>query len=190
MKEREPIPGRRPGRGTAGILSSLLLAAAFLMITLCCSGCTRPLREGEPAPEFRLEGLDGATVSLADLGGKVVCLHFWATWCPPCLEELPRLMAFAAKQDPNRFVLLPVSVDRGGPEQVRSFLRSWGLDTRAYLDRGGKIAREYGTIRYPETYILGPRGKLRRKIVGAEDWDPAKWERFLQKVIQEDEGVP
>jgi len=149
---------------------------------VCCFGCTNPLLEGEDAPSFQLKGLDGGSVSLAELKGKVVVLHFWATWCPPCLEELPQLLSFFRKQDPARFVLLTVNVDAAHPARVKEFLRSWGVEPSGYLDPGGKLARRYGTIRFPETYILDPKGTLRKKLVGAADWMDPHWERFLQSV--------
>jgi len=143
------------------------------------------LQEGEVAPPFRLQGLDGGSLSLAELKGKVVVLHFWATWCPPCLEELPRLFTFSGKQDPEKYMLVPVSVDRTGPGSVIKFLDSWGLEPRGYLDPGGKLAKKYGTIRYPETYILDPQGILRKKVIGAGDWNVSSWERFLQQFSEE-----
>lgn len=187
MKERMAAPGPRQAPGRPGITAGR--AGVFLLL-VSVLGCAPPLREGDPAPAFRLSGLDGDSVSLAELKGKAVFLHFWATWCPPCLEELPRLLAFAEKQDPQRFVLLPVSVDRGGPSQVKAFLRSWGLDPHGYLDPGGKLARRYGTVRFPETYVLGPQGTLRKKVIGAGDWDPAYWERFLQGLFHGEEKAP
>jgi thiol-disulfide isomerase/thioredoxin len=132
-----------------------------------------------------LEGLNGGSVSLEDLKGKVVVLHFWATWCPPCLEELPRLLSFSRKQDPSKYVLLPVSVDKAGRGSIKKFLESWGLEPDGYLDPGGKLARKYGTIRFPETYILDPQGILRKKVIGAGDWDVSFWERFLQQIASE-----
>ena len=153
-----------------------------LVLVLVFLGCTEPLREGEEAPPFRLDGLEGGSLALEEQRGKVVALHFWATWCPPCLEELPRLLTFFGKQDPDRFVLVAVNVDKGGPARVKAFLESWGLEHPGYLDPGGKLARRYGTIRFPETYILDRRGILRRKVVGAADWSDPFWERFLQDV--------
>jgi len=160
----------------------------FLVFSLFGSACHRPLEEGEPAVPFELEGLDGRTVSLQGLRGKVVALHFWATWCPPCLEELPRLVKLFRGKDPERFVLLPVSVDRAEPSYIRDFLSSWGLPADAYLDPGGGLAKRYGTIRYPETYIIGPDGVLRKKVIGAGDWSAPFWERFLQQVYSQGNG--
>ena len=151
-----------------------LLAGLFIQ-------CTSPVQVGQPAPEFSLAGLDGHRAVLNDLGGKVVVLHFWATWCPPCLEELPELAGFHKRLKNNGVVLLPVCVDSTGPENIRRFLDSWGFDLPVYLDPGARLAHKYGTFRYPETYVLDAQGVVRRKIVGPGDWSSPSWAQFLQK---------
>ena len=176
-------------RGMGGFTRrSCSMSGALWILLLACQmalgGCSTPLREGDEAPPFRLDGMEGGSVSLEALRGRVVVLHFWATWCPPCLEELPRLLTFFRKQDPDRFVLVAVNVDKGDPARVREFLGTWGLEHRGYLDPGGRLARRYGTIRFPETYALDRHGVLRMKVVGASDWSDPSWERFLQNCYE------
>lgn len=145
------------------------------------AGCTRSVGVGDPAPAFRLEDLAGAEVSLEDYRGRVLTLHFWATWCPPCLEELPAIARFFGNAESARFALLAVCVDRAPPGKVREFLSSWGLSLPVAVDPGGAVARDYGTFRFPETYVIDRQGVIRRKVVGVSDWRNDQWVRFLQK---------
>ena len=166
-----------PGRGKWKKIRWILLIC-FL------SQCSNPVQIGQKAPGFTLQDLTGRSVSLQDLSGKVVLLHFWATWCPPCLTELPALIRFSKGLNPDKFALLAVCVDDTGPEAVGAFLESWGFEIPALLDKGGRLARKYGTYRYPETYILDREGFLQKKIVGAGDWNSPKWVQFLHDSVQ------
>jgi peroxiredoxin len=141
--------------------------------------CTRPVQVGQKAPAFVLENLRGGSVSLGELRGKVVFLHFWATWCPPCLVELPALTRFVEALDQRRVALLAVCVDNERPGRIKEFMRGMGDQIPTYLDPGGSLARKYGTLRFPETYILDQEGVVCRKVIGAGDWKMSKWARIL-----------
>jgi peroxiredoxin len=134
---------------------------------------------GQQAPDFVLEDLRGGSVSLTGLRGKVVFLHFWATWCPPCLVELPGLTRFVGQLNEGEYALLAVCVDNERPSKIRDFLQGWGADVPVYLDPGGGLARKYGTVRFPETYILDRDGVVCSKVIGAGEWKPSKWAHIL-----------
>ncbi len=181
-----PLDGKG-GRGRGGGRNVFLLL--LLLLLPLVSRCSRPgVGVGDQAPAFRLPSLDGRTVSLGELRGKVVILHFWATWCPPCMAELPSLLRFGKGLDPEKFVLLAVCVDNEDPARIRAFLRSWGPDLPVCLDPGGRVARRFGTYRYPETYILDPRGVIARKIIGQGDWERGGWAHILQKIARQRAG--
>jgi thiol-disulfide isomerase/thioredoxin len=184
--ELDAADGRSPASGTVRAIARSVGMLCLVILLAACFSCRNVPREGEAAPLFELNGLDGRTLSLQELEGKVVVLHFWATWCPPCLDELPRLFRFFRNEDPNKFVLVPVSVDNSDPDHVRRFLVSWGIETKTYVDPGGELARRYGTIRFPETYVVDPKGIIRKKVIGAGDWDSFYWERFLQGLYDEE----
>ncbi len=155
-----------------------------ILAALALLQCSRGVEVGEKAPNFVLKDLKGDTVSLEDLRGKVVFLHFWATWCPPCLVELPGLVRFVNGLDRKRVALLAACVDKEGPAKIRDFLRSWGEDAPVYLDPGGSLARRFGTFRFPETYILDREGKVCWKVIGAADWKMKKWARILHTCVE------
>jgi len=131
---------------------------------------TKIIREGDRAPEFRLATLEGNQASLSDFRGKVVMVHFWATWCPPCIEEMPGIERLSRSLAGKDFELLAVSVDEGGAETVASFLKRNKLSLPVLLDPGGTVSHSYGTFKFPETYILDRSGVVRYKVIGPGDW--------------------
>src|SRR5215471_7589562 len=122
---------------------------------------------GDAAPEFSIKADNGRTVSLPNFGGKVLVLNFWATWCPPCVQETPSLSQFAAQYAPKGVVVFGVSVDRD-QKAYDGFLQKF---RPAFLTaRETNLHAQYGTFMYPETYIIDPQGKVLKKIAEPADW--------------------
>ena len=152
-----------------------LLALALILFAL--PGCSRkqqPALQGNPAPDFELKDLAGTTVKLSDLRGKVVVLNFWATWCPPCREEIPSMMRLNKAMEGKDFRMLAVSIDEGGKEAVAGFFGKSGFNLPALLDTDQSVGKRYGLTGVPETFVIDKKGVILKKIVGAMDWfDPA-----------------
>jgi cytochrome c biogenesis protein CcmG, thiol:disulfide interchange protein DsbE len=128
---------------------------------------------GDTAPDFSVTTDNGRTLSRSDFGGKLLVLNFWATWCPPCLEELPSLNEFQQALADSGVVVLGVSVD-ANPKQYQAFLKRAKVAFQTARDPDAKIPSQYGTYQYPETYIIDRDGKVVEKVVGATSWtDPA-----------------
>src|SRR5262245_40353466 len=122
---------------------------------------------GDSAPEFSIKADNGRTISVPDFGGKVLVLNFWATWCPPCVEETPSLSRFAADYANKNVVVLAVSVDRD-EKAYRAFLDKF---KPAFMTaREDKLHADYGTFMYPETYIIDSKGKVVEKYPEEVDW--------------------
>jgi peroxiredoxin len=149
------------------------IIAAILVFLYAQQGGHRPkiIREGDAAPDFRLQALDGRSVSLSELRGKVVLLHFWATWCPPCVEEIPSLDRLYRSQLRDGLAVLAVSVDEGGASAVKAFLERNGLTLPVLLNPDRSVAAGYGTFKFPETYLVDRNGIVQYKIIGAANWD-------------------
>jgi cytochrome c biogenesis protein CcmG, thiol:disulfide interchange protein DsbE len=124
---------------------------------------------GDSAPEFSIATDAGRTVTRSDFGGKLLVLNFWATWCPPCIEEMPSLDQFQKTFADSGVVVLGVSVDQNA-QAYRGFLAKVKVAFQTARDPQGKISAEYGTFKYPETYIIDRDGRVVEKIIGPKDW--------------------
>jgi peroxiredoxin len=143
----------------------------------CYSG-PQPASIGKTAPDFTVKDSDH-TVSLADYKGKVVLLNFWATWCPPCIEEMPSLVQLQQRWKDKGVVVLAVSldVDDGG---YHKFIRDRNAEGLLTVRDGDKRSSDmYGTYKFPETYIIDRNGKIRRKFIGAVDWSRPDIDQYL-----------
>jgi thiol-disulfide isomerase/thioredoxin len=136
----------------------------------------------ERPPPFKLKDYNGKEVSLDDFRDKVVFLNFWATWCPPCVEEMPSMRRLQAKLagDP-RFVMLAVSTDDDW-DVVRKFFADEAPPFPVLLDPGGAVARQYGTEKFPETYVI-KNGKVVGFIMAGRDWDHWYAEAYLRGLL-------
>ena len=158
-----------------------LLAAAVL--TACLLGCysgSRPPRVGSAAKDFSLQDSD-RTVTLNQFHGQVLVLNFWATWCPPCMEELPSLITMQEKLRARGVVVLGVSIDVDA-DAYHHFLKQRGVNFLTVRDPEQKIAGLYGTSGWPETYVIDRQGVLRRKFIGAVDWSSPDVVEFLTRL--------
>ncbi|HEV7510911.1 MAG TPA: TlpA disulfide reductase family protein [Candidatus Acidoferrum sp.] len=136
---------------------------------------------GKSAQDFPLT-LAGKSERLSDLKGKVVVLNFWATWCPPCVEETPSLNRLEKYIDSRGGMVLGVSIDEDGAA-YEQFLRDHSVVFPTYRDATKKTASDYGTSIFPETYIIDRRGKIARKFVGEQQWDSAEMLAYFDAVL-------
>jgi thiol-disulfide isomerase/thioredoxin len=130
----------------------------------------RVFKERVPSIDFTLPHLDGGQVSLSDYQGSVVLLNFWATWCPPCREELPSMVRLQEELGADNFTILAVSL-REEREIVSSFLEENGFDLPVLLDGSGAVGTQYGVRGIPTSYVLDANGRVLGMLVGAREWD-------------------
>jgi len=136
-----------------------------------------------PAPETRVTTLDGRSIDLAALQGRVVIVDFWATWCPPCLAEIPHFKALYATYHP-RVEILAIAVDNEGESVVAPFVRQQGITYPVILGHDGKLAAAYGGIRgLPTTFVIDRRGRIYKKYVGYQA--PEVFERDVTALLAE-----
>ncbi len=135
---------------------------------------------GDTAPEFTIQADNGHTVTVPNFGGKLLVLNFWATWCPPCVEETPSLSQFAAQYAGKGVVVLAVSVDKD-EKAYRAFL---GKYNPAFLTaRDSQVHQDYGTFMYPETYLIDAKGKVLKKIAEPADWMNPQLTGYVDSVL-------
>jgi cytochrome c biogenesis protein CcmG, thiol:disulfide interchange protein DsbE len=154
----------------------------FVLVSLLVAGCSRgahPGLIGKPAPDFTLQDAD-RKVALHDLRGNIVVLNFWATWCPPCVEEMPSLVRMQSELK-DRVVVLAVSVD-DDERSYHTFLKKNNVDLLSVRDPQQKSNELYGTFKFPETYIIDRNGVVQRKFIGPVDWTRPDVVEYLQKL--------
>jgi cytochrome c biogenesis protein CcmG, thiol:disulfide interchange protein DsbE len=158
---------------------SLAIGSLLLALSACYSG-TRPPRIGSAAPDFTVHDSD-RTVTLSQLKGQVVVLNFWATWCVPCIEEMPSLVEMQERMKSRGVTVLAVSVDVD-ENSYRRFLRDHNVNLLSVRDADAKSNALYGTFKFPETYVIDRNGIMRRKFIGAVDWTEPEVIDFLSKL--------
>lgn len=131
-----------------------------------------PLKEPKPLPEIRFEDVNGRKLTLANFRGKVVLLNIWATWCPPCREEMPSLDRLQAKLGGPGFEVVPLSIDRSDIFVVKSFYEELGLKAlRMYIDKTSKVTGDLGVVGLPTTLLVDRKGREIGRLVGPAEWD-------------------
>jgi peroxiredoxin len=164
--------------------------ARFLLVALVGAFLYAILRPGSAAPilgkttpDFQLMDLEGRKIQLSAYRGKVVVLNFWATWCPPCVEEMPSLNRLQETFGSQGVVVLAVSVDED-EQALRRFVAERQLRMVVARDPSRGVSARYQTFQFPETYILDRDGRLERKIVGAADWSDPRLTSFFKEAIR------
>jgi len=138
---------------------------------------------GDEAPDFSLMSEGGRPIQLKDLRGKFVILNFWATWCGPCVEELPSLNRFAQRFAQQDVVVLGVSVDDNAAAYEK-FLQAAGVRFTTVRDPERKTPRLYGTFKYPESYFIDRKGKVVQKIIGPADWSNPELVSLMEQLLR------
>jgi cytochrome c biogenesis protein CcmG, thiol:disulfide interchange protein DsbE len=169
-------------------LFRLLLACAGGLILTGCYARSKPTGIDISAPDFTIKDAE-RSVTLSQLRGKIVVLNFWATWCPPCIEEMPSLVSLQKKFRGTDVTVLAVSVDDDA-DDYRKFLKDHGIDLLTVREAGQKtdtgviapVSSRYGTYKVPETYIVDRNGIIRRKFIGAVDWNQQEIVEYLSRL--------
>ena len=161
---------------------------ASLLALSACYSHSKPSSIGTPARDFTIQDSD-RSVSLSQLRGKIVVLNFWATWCAPCVEEMPSLTQLQKKLVGRGVTIVAVSLDDNA-DDYHKFLKDHNIDLLTVRETGQKtstgviapVSSEYGTFKLPETYIIDRQGTIRRKFVGAVDWSQAEIIEYLTRL--------
>jgi len=146
-------------------------------------------RQGEPslhgtaAKDFAFT-LDGKPAHLSDLRGKVVVLNFWASWCPPCVDETPSLNQLQQEIAARDGTVLGISVD-DDQSAYANFLKTYGVTFPTSMDPSRKTALDYGTTMYPDTYVIDRSGHIDRKIVGPQDWTAPEMLQYFDSILKQ-----
>ena len=174
----------------AAITVSLIVTIALIVVSLVQDDSSlesvkmSSIGEGIPAPDFTFPGLDGKNTSLSDYKGKVVLVNIWATWCPPCVYEMPSMQKLYNEFNGKNFEILAVSIDAAGVDAVAPFMKKHKLSFPALMDPKGTIKSMYRVTGIPESFIIDKQGVLVGKIIGPRDWATQEVFGFFQDLIQ------
>ena len=147
----------------------ILVLTVALVAVLASTLRERLVVAGDSAPGFEVTTDSGRKISVDNFGGRVLVVNFWATWCPPCISELPSLNALAAELKGSGVVFLGISVDKDKAAYDK-FLKKVKLNFETARDPGADISAEYGTFKYPETYVISREGKVLEKFINEQPW--------------------
>jgi thiol-disulfide isomerase/thioredoxin len=182
-------------RGALALLLLLLIGADSARADQ--SGAAEPPRLGEfipvsppqLAPPFSFDDLGGNAASLTDFAGRLVVLNLWATWCAPCLREMPSLDRMQARLGED-VVVLAISEDRSGSKVVEPFIDKLGLKSvKFYLDPKSGAERAFKVQGLPTSFVIGRDGKILGRVEGAAEWDSPKLLDILKSFLAGDETI-
>jgi cytochrome c biogenesis protein CcmG/thiol:disulfide interchange protein DsbE len=161
-------------------LVAVVVAALVVGLAWINRDRLNPVIPGTPAPDFTVTDLEGAPKTLADYEGKVLLVNIWATWCPPCQEEMPSMQRLREAIPDEDFAILAISVDAPSGERdifgreggdLVAFAAEKGLTFTILHDPTGKIQQTYQTTGVPESFVVGRDGLIMRKVAGPTEWD-------------------
>ena len=185
---------RTPSTGYSNRPYAYALVGVVLLIVFAWlnQDRVRPVTAGTVAPEFEVNDLDGGLARLSDHEGEVVLVNIWATWCLPCLIEMPSMERLYQEIGEDGFEIMAVSIDAelggfdlagrpGGDIQV--FADSLGLTFPMLHDPSGGIERLYRTTGVPETFLIGRDGIIYKKVAGGTEWDAPQHKELIQRLL-------
>jgi thiol-disulfide isomerase/thioredoxin len=169
--------------GTVALALLLALTAALAAEPDVKPGEFIPATPPQPAPEVSFTDLSGNGVALADFKGKLVLLNLWATWCQPCLKEMPSLVKLQEKSG-DKLTVAALSEDRGGKDVVEPFVAKHGFDKlKIYLDPKSAVGHAFSVRGLPTTLVVDMEGQVVGRVEGAAEWDSDKMAKLLQPFL-------
>jgi peroxiredoxin len=164
-----------------GLSAALLASVAIVAIAAIAAIASLTLTP--PAPEVKFSALSGETFSTSELRGKVVLVNFWATYCGPCIKEMPEVVEAHRKFSARGYETIAVAVRRDDPERVAQFAAKHALPFKVAIDSSGELGREFGNVRItPTVFLIDKNGKVLRRYVGKPDW--AEFHRLVERELR------
>ena len=162
----------------AGVLACLLPLLA------CAGGTLQPFES--TARDFSLVDIKGKTHTLADYRGKVVLINFWASWCPPCIQEMPSMQRLQEKLRDHPFIVLPIYV---GEKKYRvwKFVKLINFTLPVPLDIRSEMFKDWGASVLPTSFLLDAEGRIRYRVEGEYEWDSQEVVSLVEELINEEE---
>ena len=177
-------------KGNTDVHSRDLTVQTFALLCLFClsgqalCGGLQPYDGFLQSPELSLEDLGGRQHSLADLQGHVVLVNFWATWCPPCIIEMPGMQRLKQQLAGRPFKILAVNV-KESEETIWKFHKLVKVDFPMLLDRDGRASEEWQVVVYPSSFLVDASGEIRYQVTGMMEWDSQEVIKVIEEMVDE-----
>ena len=186
------LKGKRFIRLKDGLLG-LLIIVALILLVLRFQKMGNPQqeinfnqlkpKEGYLAPKFTLRNLRGNLEGLDDHAGKVIVVNFWATWCAPCVKEMPSFETLYRRFRSQGLTVLAVSLDKDGSSKVQDYVDKFKLSFPVLLDTEGIAEKLYPSFTIPFTYVIDKQGRVAARIDGAKDWESAETFKAVEYLL-------
>ena len=168
-------------------MKNLISIFTICVVIIFLAGCEqRPQVAAiyKKAPDFTLADIKGKTWTLSDLRGKVVFVNFWATWCAPCIEEMPSMQKLYSRLSKDQFEMLAV-LSKDDLAKAEKFAAKLGITMPILNDPASTIGPKYGLTGLPDTFIVDKRGIVREKFIGPRQWDAPKYHQMIMEYINQ-----
>ncbi len=163
-------------------ISLLIILFCFPLFITGCGDGERAAAVYAPAPDFTLVDLQGKSWTLSELKGQVVFINFWATWCPPCVEEMPSMQKLYTIMPKDKFKMLAI-LNNDDPTIAKAFSEKYGITMPILDDQKNLVGPKYGLTGVPETFIVDKNGIIQEKFIGSADWDsPATTQKLMNYI--------
>lgn len=176
---RSLMPACGSGLGEASIWPVCLALGGLLVNTACQDSTSESALASQSFPFEMLSRSKPVNRPQLEIARKTLVINFWATWCPPCREEMPSLQALSTELDPERFAVIGISVDED-LNLLKEFLLEYAIDFAVLQDSAGQaLAAPLKIISYPETLIVSPQGEVLHRVSGTREWQIGLLESLL-----------
>jgi peroxiredoxin len=165
-------------------LSFVILFLCLPLFIAACGEGPKVATVGEQAPDFSLVDRKGKIWTLSELKGQVVFVNFWATWCPPCREEMPAMQRLYTMLPKDKFKMLAI-LNNDKPALADDFAAKFGITMPILDDQNNQIGPKYGLTGVPETFIVDKQGVLREKFIGPAKWDSPGFRQLMMNYINQ-----
>lgn len=168
------------------IILSILIAASLLLFTLFKGSPKHDIAVGLQAPDLDvMNEITGGTLTSSDLKNKVVLVNFWASWCPPCKEEMPSIESlFKDMAGNDKFQMITI-LYKDPYQDGTGYMKQNGYTFPVYSDKNGVTAGNFGVTGVPETYIIDKNGILKKRVIGPAEWNSPEAKNFINSLLNE-----
>jgi cytochrome c biogenesis protein CcmG, thiol:disulfide interchange protein DsbE len=164
---------------------AIICVFALMMLYVFQGSVHSFVKEGEPIPSFSILDMNNKTLTNSDFIGKVILINFWTTWCPPCVEEMPSLVDFYKQFNGHDGITVLLINSGETTETITKFLTDNKYDVAVYRDPSTKVPKDFGTFKFPESFIVDKKGILRKKVIGEINWMEDNVTSFIQSLARE-----